>query len=83
MRRYETLYVQSGSFSIRKYNADKDVFETVPLNPGMTFTVPRGAIHQVECLTHGVLIETSLTYEEEDVLRIFDESLIRRGPSLR
>lgn len=83
MRRYETLYVQSGSFSIRVYNPEKEVFETFTLKPGMSFKIGRGYIHEVLCHTFGVLIETSLTYEEEDIVRIYDETLLRRGPSMR
>jgi mannose-6-phosphate isomerase-like protein (cupin superfamily) len=83
LHRYETLYVQSGSFSIRVYNAEKEVFETFTLKPGMSFRVGRGCIHEVICHTFGVLIETSLTYEEEDVVRIYDETLVTRGPSMR
>ena len=83
LRRRETLYVQSGSFSIRVLNTEKGIFEEVVLKPGMTYTLSRGAVHQVMCTERGIIIETSLTYEEEDVVRIFDESLLRRGPSMR
>jgi mannose-6-phosphate isomerase-like protein (cupin superfamily) len=83
LRRRETLYVQSGTFTIHVYDTEKEVIESFPLNPGMSYTVPRGGIHQIECTSHGIIIETSLTYEEEDVVRIFDESLLKRGPSMR
>lgn len=83
LRRRETLYVQSGSFMIRIFNSEKEIFEEIPLKPGMTYSLSRGSIHEVKCVESGVIIETTLTYEEDDVLRIFDESVMRRGPSLR
>lgn len=83
VRRYETLYIQSGTFSIRVYDSEKDVFEDVILKSGMTYTLARGCIHQLKCTERGIIIETALTYEEEDVVRIFNESIVRRGPSMR
>ncbi len=83
LQRRETLFVQSGSFLMRIFDSEKEVFEEIALKPGMTYRVPRGGIHQIKCLERGILIETSLTYEEDDVIRIYDESLLRRGPSMR
>jgi mannose-6-phosphate isomerase-like protein (cupin superfamily) len=83
LHRHETLYVQTGTFSIRVFDSEKDVFNEVILKPGMTYTFARGYLHQIKCMERGILIETTLTYEEEDVMRIFDESLVRRGPSMR
>ena len=83
MRRQETLYVQSGVFHIHVYNLEKDVFETVSLAAGASYRISRGTVHQIECRERGTIIETSLTYEEEDVVRILDESLLKKGPSLR
>lgn len=82
--RRETLYVQSGSFNLRVFSLINNKFETVPLYPGMSYMLSRGGIHQIECLKEGKLIETTLTYDEEDVIRIFNESMITGGvPSLR
>lgn len=83
MRRRENLYIQSGTFLLRVFNREDEVFEEVQLNPGMSYSISRGAIHQIKCLSHGVLIETSLQYEEEDVIRIYDETMLLRGPSMR
>lgn len=83
MRRRETLYVQTGLFLIRIFNREDQVFNEVQLTPGMSYSLSRGAIHQLKCLTHGVIIETSLNYEEQDVVRIFDETTILNRPSMR
>lgn len=53
------------------------------LYPGDSVQVPRGIPHQICCEETGVLIETSQNYVHEDVQRIYDESLLIRGPSLR
>ena len=84
VHRRETLYVQSGSFNLRVFSLINNKFENVPLLPGMSYMLSRGAIHQIECVKQGTLIETTLTYEEQDVIRIFNESMITgNGPSLR
>jgi len=83
MRRQETLYCQSGLFTLRVFNSKRAQIEEFKFYQGQSIDIERGNPHQIVCLESGVIIETSLTYQEEDVVRIYDDSVLMRGPSMR
>ena len=83
LQRVETLYCQSGRFVVRMFDAESPRMAECMLVPGLAIQIPRNTPHQLVCEEGGVLIETTQNYNEEDVLRIFDEALLVRGPSMR
>lgn len=62
----ETFHLLSGSALVRSVNADGALL-TVEMQPGQSYRIPPGAVHQVEAITACVLLEASTTHYDDRV----------------
>lgn len=68
----ETFYLMSGSVILRSVDYKTGLQQSITLNPGDAFTVPREFPHQIEALNADVtLIEASTFHRDSDSYRLW------------
>lgn len=70
MNKLETMYLQSGSVTIRFRDPSNAEDYYIKLNIGDSIRIPRGQQHQIIANEDSILIEFSTKHEEEDSYRV-------------
>lgn len=71
IKKLETMFLQSGSMTIRLIDPEDGSKYEVHLSPGDSILIPRGQMHQIVAHEDSELFEFSTTHEDADSYRIW------------